>query len=91
MFPQNLMNYLLDVKLKEIVNFQDIIKKDDLNYKSKHGKTYNFGKYSLRTVFSRDIHDEYLSLEDADNKKSNFATELKNFDKGIKKLEQSLF
>ena len=51
MFPQNLMNYLLDVKLKEIVNFQDIIKKDDLNYKSKRGKTYNFGKYSLRIVF----------------------------------------
>ena len=26
-------------------NLQDIIKKDNLNYKSKRGKTYNFGKY----------------------------------------------
>ena len=42
-FPQNLMN--------EIVELQHIIKKDDLNYKSKPEKTYNFSKYSLRIVF----------------------------------------
>ena len=35
-------------------------------------------------LFLRDIHEGYLSLEDADNKQSKFATELKNFDKGIK-------
>ena len=29
------MNHLIRVKLKEIVKLQDIIKKDDLNYKSK--------------------------------------------------------
>ena len=39
------MNDLIRDKVKEIVNLQDIIKKDYLNYKSKHGKTYNFGKY----------------------------------------------
>ena len=33
------MNYLIRAKLKEIVESQDIIKKDDLNYKSKRGKT----------------------------------------------------
>ena len=35
--------------------------------------------------FLRDIHEERLSLEDFDNEQSNFATKLKNFDKGIKK------
>ena len=30
MFPQNLMNDLIRVKLKEIVNLQDIIKTDNL-------------------------------------------------------------
>ena len=40
------MNDLIRVKLKGIVKLQDI-KKDDLNYKSKGGKTYNFGKYSI--------------------------------------------
>ena len=29
------MNDLIRVKLKEIVNLQDVIKKDDLNYQSK--------------------------------------------------------
>ena len=65
---------------------QDIFKIDGLNYKSKCGKTYNFGKYSLR-----DRYEWYLSLQNADNKQSNFATELKNFDKGIKTFERSLF
>ena len=38
-FPQNLMNDLIRVKLKEIINLKDIIKKDDLNFKSKCGNT----------------------------------------------------
>ena len=50
-FPQNLMNDLIRAKLKEIVELQDIIKKDDLNYKSKQGKAYNLSKYSLPIVF----------------------------------------
>ena len=34
------------------MKLQDIIKKkDDLGYKSKCGKTNNFGKYSLPIVF----------------------------------------
>ena len=45
------MNDLIRVKLKEIVNLQNIIKKDNLNYKSKRVKTYNFGKYSLLIAF----------------------------------------
>ena len=31
---------------------------------------------------------EHLSIEKADNKKSNFAHELRNFDKGMKELER---
>ena len=36
------MNDLICAKLKEIVELQDIIRKNDLNYKSKCRKTYNF-------------------------------------------------
>ena len=34
-----MMNNLIHARLKEILKLQDIVKKDDLNYKSKHGKT----------------------------------------------------
>ena len=51
MFPQNLVNDLIRIKLKEIVKLQDIIKKDEINHKSKRGKAYNFGKYSLPIIF----------------------------------------
>ena len=50
-FSQNLMNDLICFKLKEIVKLQDIIKKDDLNYKSKRGNINNFSEYSLPIVF----------------------------------------
>ena len=50
-FPQNIINNLIRPKIKEIIDVQDIIAKDDLNYKSKHRKTCNFSKYSLPIVF----------------------------------------
>ena len=90
-FSQNLMNDLIHAKLREIIEFQDIIKKDDLNYKSKGRKTYNFSKYSLTIVFLKDLHEGNLSIEKADIEQSYFATELKNFDKGIKTLEKKSF
>ena len=40
-FQENLMNDLICAKLKEIVELQDIIKKDDLNYKPKRGKPFS--------------------------------------------------
>ena len=82
------MNDLIRAKLKEIVVTQDIIKKDDLSYKWKRGQTYNFNKYSLPIVFSRDTHVEHLSIQGSDNKQSHFANELKNFDKGRKTLDK---
>ena len=45
------MSDLICVKLKKIVKFQNIIKKYDLNYKSKRGKTYKFGKCPLPIGF----------------------------------------
>ena len=52
-FPPSLINDLIRVKLKEVVNLKDIIKRNDLNYELKHGKTYKFGRYSLPIVFKR--------------------------------------
>ena len=86
-----MINDLVCAKLKEIVLLQDIIKKDDLNYTSKCVKANNFSKYSLPILFLRDIQEGHLSIEKADNKQSNFANILKNFDKGIKHLKKSLF
>ena len=48
------MNDLIRANLKEIVELQGIIKKDDLNYKPKQGKTYFvlaffFKRYTRRT------------------------------------------
>ena len=39
------MNNLPRAKLKKIVNLQDIAKTDELNYKSKRRKVYNFIEY----------------------------------------------
>ena len=50
-FPKNLLNNLINDKSKEIIRLQDIIKPDELYYKSKRRKIYNFGKYFLPVVF----------------------------------------
>ena len=83
-FPQNLMNDLIRDKFKEIVNLQDIIKTDELHYKSKSRKVYNFSVYSLYFAFLRDVHEGYLSFQYVDDEQSNFASKLKNIDKGKK-------
>ena len=85
-----MINDLIRIKLKEIVELQDIIRKDNLNCKSKRGKTYNFSKYTPPMVSLRDVHEGNLSTE-KDNKQCNFANNLKNFNKGIKKLEKKYF
>ena len=82
------MSDLIHEKLKKIVNLQDIIKTDELHYKSKRKKVYNFSEYSLPITFLRDIHEGYLSLEDGDEERNNFAAKLKNLDKGKKTTEK---
>ena len=76
-FSQNLMNGLLRAKLKEIVNLQDIIKTDELNYKLRRKKVYYLSEYSLRIVFQEIYIKGSLSLKDADNESSNFAAKIK--------------
>ena len=41
--------------------------------------------------FLRDVHEGYLSLEEADDEQSNFAAKLKNLDKGKKYIEKEFF
>ena len=74
------MNDLVRFKLKKIINLQDVIKTDKLHYKSKRKKVYNFNYHSLPTVFLRDVPEGHLSLEDADDDRSNFSAKLKNSD-----------
>ena len=76
-------------KLKEIVNLQDIIKNDGLNYKSKRGKVYNFSEYSLPIIFLKDIHGEYSSLEEADDEQSKFDAKFKKIENVKKQLRKS--
>ena len=90
-FSQNLMNDLIRVKLKEVINLQDIIRTDELNYKSKRRKVYNFTEYFLLIVFLRDLNEGYLSLKDADDEQSNFPAKIKNLDKVKKTIEKEFF
>ena len=57
---------LVLAKLKEIVELQDIIKKDDLNYKSKGRRTYYFSKYLVPIGFIGDVHEVHLLIKGAD-------------------------
>ena len=49
------MNDFILAKLKEIDNLQDI-KTDELNYKSKCRKIYNFSEYSLPIAICQEIY-----------------------------------
>ena len=71
-FSQNLISDLIRVKLKKTVNLQDIFKTDNLRYKSKSRKVYNFNEYSLPFVFFKDIHEGHLSLKNANDEQQNF-------------------
>ena len=62
-FSQNLMNDLIRTKFEEIVKLQDIIKKYDLNYKSKSGKTCNYGNYS-RGNFAHELKKLIISARE---------------------------
>ena len=64
------------------MQLQNNIKLDDLEYRVKREKRYNFSKYSIPIVFQRDIHEGNVSLEDADEEQSQFVNELKDMGKG---------
>ena len=63
------MNDLIHNKLKEIVNLKDIIKTDNLRYKSK-SRICLFFAY----CFLRDIHERNLSLKDANDEQKKFCS-----------------
>ena len=52
------------------MQLQNNIKLDDLEYTTKRGTRYNFSRYPLPIVFLRDIYEENLSLEDADEEQT---------------------
>ena len=68
-----------------------ILLKDNLYYKPKSRKDYNFTEYSLAIVILRDLSKENLSLKDADDEQNNFAAKIKNVDDGKKIIEEELF
>ena len=63
----------------KLVELQNNIELDKLNYKN-----YNFNKVSLPAIFLRDIHAKDLSMENADIEQSNLYRALKNLKKGRK-------
>ena len=71
------MNNMIRDKVKEIVNLQEIIKMDNLRYKSKSRKVY--------------IHEGHSSLKDADDEQSNFGAKIKKLDEDKKTIEKELF
>ena len=68
-----------------------ILLKDNLYYKPKSRKDYNFTEYSLAIVILRDLSKENLSLKDADDEQNNFAAKIKNVREGKKIIEEELF
>ena len=83
------MNDLICAKLKEIINFQDIIKTNELNYKSNIEKFIVLVNILYLLLFLRDIHKRYLSLEDAVVEQSNFEAKFKNLDASKKQLKRT--
>ena len=59
------MNDMVLAKLKEIINFQDIIKINELNYKSKRTKVYNFNEYFWPIVlaYMKDIYHKKILMK----------------------------
>ena len=62
--PENLMNDFIWDKLKEIVNLQDIVKKDDVHHKWKRRKFHDFNQYYFAIVFLRYM---YTYIKDIDH------------------------
>ena len=88
--PQNMMNDLACANIKEIINLQDIIKTDELHYKSKGRKVHSFNEYYLSFVFKTHTW-RHLSLEDTDDEQSSFAAKKQNLVKGKKNKRKGVF
>ena len=78
------MNDLSRDNLRENVNLHDTTKTDNLHYKWKSRKIYNFSKYSLLIFFEKYT---WRALKDADDDQSNFAAKIKTLEKDRKQLK----
>ena len=78
------MNDLIRDNLRENVNLHDTTKTDNLHYKWKSRKIYNFSKYSLPIFFKKYT---WRALKDADDDQSNFAAKTKTLEKDKKQLK----
>ena len=78
------MNDLIRDSLRENVNLHDTTKTDNLHYKWKSRKIYNFSKYSLLIFFEKYT---WRALKDADDDQSNFAAKTKTLEKDKKQLK----
>ena len=85
------MNNLIIDKLKVIKQLQSLIKLNELGYRTKKsGRNFDFSKYSLPVVFSRDIH-EGVFLKDANKEQSKLSCILNNVKKKILRDKKKYF
>ena len=84
MFLKNQLNDLIIDKLKEIMQFQNKIRLDDLEYTTKRRKCYNFSRCSLPIVFLRNKHKINLPLKNVDEEQIQIVNESKDMGKGKK-------
>ena len=77
---------MISNKLKTIIELQNIIEFDELNYKK-----YDFNKVPWSSIFLRDLYRNNLSIENADNEQSDLYEWFSNLKKGRKSLEKISF
>ena len=82
-FPQNVLNDLISNKLKEIIEVQNSIELDKINYKN-----YIFNKVSLSSIFLRDIYPNNLSVENSDDEQNDLFKMFGNLNIGKKSSEK---
>ena len=73
---------IIDI-LKVTIQLQNNIELNDLEYTSKKRKLYNFSISSLPDVYLWDIHEENLSLQDADKEQSQLVNKLKDLENRV--------
>ena len=84
------MNDVIHAKLKKSLNYKILLEKM-IQIINQNAENLIILVEIYYRLFLRDIHEEHLSIEKADNKQNNFANEINSFDKGIKTLGKSLF
>ena len=80
-FQNQLIDLIID-RIEEIMQLQNNIKLDKLEYKSKRGKCFGFSDYSLPVNLLRDIQERNLSLEVGNKEQIQLANELRDVSKG---------